>query len=99
MYDFTRRKGLKSFGPVDNILCNSPTGLYLGRILSAFEENIAEVISKHVDAECFSKVDMHNGTLNGDRGCEFDGSNINCHCFNTTKRSSTLTFSFGTCKS
>ena len=41
---------------------------------------------------------MNGGTISGDGGYKFDSS-INCHKFNTTKRSSSLPFTFGNCKS
>ena len=100
---YTRRKGVKSFGPVNNVLCHSPTGLYLGGILLTFDENINDTISvllkRYLDVKEKELIDMNNGIINGDRGYEFDVKIINAKRFNTTKRSSTLPFSFGKCNS
>ena len=72
---YTRRKGVKSFGPVNNALCHSPTGLYLGGILSTFDENIYDTISvllkRYLDVEEKELIDMNNGIINGDCGYEF----------------------------
>ena len=98
-----RRKGVKSYGPVNNVLCHSSTDFYLGGVLSAYDENTNDVISillkRYVNVEDFTLIDMNNGFINGDRGYEIEGTKINAQHLNTTKRKSTLPFSFGTCQS
>ena len=37
-HGFTRKKGLKSFGSVNKVLCHAPSGLYLEGIVSGFDK-------------------------------------------------------------
>ena len=71
-------------------------------VMSGFHENINDTImillQRFCNVERERLIDMNGGTISGDRCYKFDSSS-NCHKFNTTKRSSSLPFTFGNCKS
>ena len=101
-FGYAQLKGIKSFGAVLNIACQTPLGMAASIVMSGFHENINDTImillQRYCNVERERLIDMNGGTINGDRGYEFDAG-INCHRFNTTKRSSSLPFTFGNCKS
>lgn len=98
-----RRKGLKSFGPVMNIACQSPTGLVASMRMSGYRENMSEtmkiILQRVCNAETYDEVDMNGGIIHGDRGYEFEVTNVNARQFNTTKRNKALPYTFGECRS
>ena len=99
---YAQRKGIKSFDAVLNIACQDPLGMAVSMVMSEFNENVNDTImillQRYCNVERERLIYMNGGIINGDRGYEFD-ANINCHTFNTTKRRSTLPFTFGNCKS
>ena len=100
---FSQRKGIKSFGAVLNMACHAPTGIVCSLSLSGYKENINDLgnilLQRFCNVETKYAIDMNHGIINGDRGYEFNVENYNCNQFNTVKRSSTLPFTFGNCRS
>ena len=71
--------------------------------LSRYKENINDLgnilLQRFCHVETKDAIDMNHGIVNGDSGYEFNVENYNCNQFNTVKRSSTLLFTFGNCRS
>ena len=100
---FTQSKRPKSFGPVLNLACHAQLGIAVAGSMSGFSENVSETITKLLQRYCPEEtpgtIDMAGGMINGDRGYEIGSGLFNAHQLNTRKRSSTLPFLFGNCKS
>ena len=60
---YPRKKGLESFGPVLNILCQSPTGLFGSISTSGFKESSKQTImlllQRFCNVECQESIDLN----------------------------------------
>ena len=69
---YPRKKGSKSYGPVLNLCCQSPTGLFVSCGVTKFSENAtdsAKVLLQRATATTNQlKMDMNGAWLNVDRG-------------------------------
>ena len=99
---YTQRKGIKSFDAALSIACQTLLGIAASMVMSSFHENINDTImvllQRYCNVERESLIHMKGRIIDGDRGCVFDAC-INCHRFNITKRSTSLPFALGNCKS
>ena len=75
-YGFSQRKGIKSFGAVLNMACQAPTGIVCSLSLSGYKENINDLgdilLQRFCRVETKDTINMNGGTINGDRGYQFD---------------------------
>ena len=98
-------KGLKSFGPVNNMIGLLPAGHFVGSTVSLAGDSglktTKRILKRLCNAEEDEDVDMKGTTLGADRGYEFDemqkefAPKHNLETVRTVKRGASLPFKFG----
>ena len=98
------RKESKSYGPVLNLCCQSPTGLFVSCGLTKFSENATDsakvLLQRATTTTNQLKMDMNGACLTVDRGyndaefLEYTAS-INLNVFFTKKRGANIPWKFG----
>ena len=77
-FGWTRSKGLKSFGPVYNMLCHMPMGHQVAGTMLMRGEGTCEtnkrMLLRIAGCEDVKNLDLHSAMLEGDRGCNDDAS-------------------------
>ena len=98
---WSRSKGLKSYGPVNNLICSVSTGLLLSSHMTHFGESAldaTEIALQHITGTQLARnIRLPNTHINGDRGYNDNEilqsfSTMELSITNTVKRSPVLPF-------
>ena len=106
-FGWTRSKGVKSFGPVFNIVAHTPMGHFVAGTMTKKGESTCNttkrMLLRMTNQEEPSGLDLHGAMFEGDRGYNDDSfhefiTNVNANPFNTVKRSPKQLFNWGNTK-
>lgn len=105
---YPRSKGLKSFGPVNNLVGQLPSGHLVGCAMTCSGDSALDttkrIFKRICGAEDDKEIDLTGCTLGGDRGYQDDEMQFNfapeknLECVYTTKRGAAIPWKFGETK-